>query len=85
MKPFSFEGESERERGDREDREGRGQQGQAGIGGPGGVKVLEQGGSKSETFTGENSKFGPCKQKRRVHIVIMHLEWKKRRWSQVDA
>ena len=46
--------------------------------------MLEQGGSKSETFTGENSKFGPCKQ-RRIHIVIMHLEWEKRRWSQVDA
>ena len=40
--------------------------------------MLEEGGSKSETFTGENSKFGPCKQ-RRIHIVIMHLEWEKRR------
>ena len=81
MKPFSFEGESERERGDREDREGRGQ---AGLGGPGGDQGVGGGGSKSETFTGENSKFGPCKQ-RRINIVTMHLEWEKRRWSQVDA
>ena len=54
MKPFSFEGESEREKEEIEKIERA--EGKQGEEDQGGIKVLEEGGSKSETFTGENSK-----------------------------